>query len=357
MVPFSKKKECIFCREKNLRTTKEMSKTTSVYKDVFYDENSSKKCDIYTDHATSSRPVVLVVHGGAWIFGCKEEMQEIASFLASKGFVAIAIEYSLSQLDKTWVQRIIVIQLLALMLFFLFLKSPPVKAMCAFLSLFLAFHTILGSLVHENRTTQHPDHVMDLARAIRWIFSHGHEYGGDPNQIFLLGHSSGAHLVSLATLNRRFLRDMPKDVIKGVVAISGPYSYWRMQESSIKHFINQSVFNITNGMPETTLLDTNDHQSRQEWAKIVDAWPIFFEYAIDEHTPPFLLLTAGMDWSLLYHARDFANMLKRRNAHVQVIHFDNTTHFSIRAHWFDQNADVGDVVHRFVSTISSHKVR
>jgi acetyl esterase/lipase len=328
-----------------------MSKTASVFKDVFYDEANTKKCDIYTmKDATDNLPIVIVVHGGAWIFGCKEEMQEIASFLASKGFLAIAIEYSLSQLDKTWVQRIIITQLLALMLFFLLIKSPKIKASCAYMSLYMAFYTILGSLVHEDRTTQHPDHVLDLSNAIRWSFQHAKEYGGDPNRIFLLGHSSGSHLVSLATLNRRFLVNLPKDVIKGVVAISGPYCYWRMQESSVKHFINQSVFNINTELPSNTIATITEN--RQQWAKIVDAWPIFFEFAIDEHTPPFLLLTAGMDWSLLYHARDFAKMLQRRNAHVQVIHFCNTTHFSIRAHWSDQNADVGDVVNRFLSTIA-----
>ena len=46
-------------------------------------------------------------------------------------------------------------------------------------------------------TNKHPTQVQDLSRAIAWVRSNIESYGGDPENISLLGHSAGAHLVSL----------------------------------------------------------------------------------------------------------------------------------------------------------------
>lgn len=335
-----------------------------VTKDVYYDEHTNR-CDIYSQQkckdveVRTALPVVIIVHGGAWIFGCKEEMSDIAHFLTNQNHVCVSIEYALSQLDKTIIQMIIVSVLLVTLLLCYFIHHKCIRGSLIFLCLFIGVYSILKLLCHENRTTQHPDHVMDVSKAIEWVYHNCHQYGGNPNQISILGHSSGAHLASLVTLNPRFLavRDVPSNVIKSVIAISGPYSYWRMQQSSVKHFINQNVFAVQETMDPSSLdaikPDGSKDKLYTQWANIVDAWPIFFEHTISPlSTPPFLLLTAGVDWSLLYHARDFADMIKRQKGHVQVIHFPNTTHFSIRAHWNNSNHDVGSVVNQFLQVVN-----
>lgn len=50
-----------------------------------------------------------------------------------------------------------------------------------------------------------------IAEAIRWTQQNIEEYGGDPNQIYLTGHSAGGHLVALATLNPTYGID-PKSI-------------------------------------------------------------------------------------------------------------------------------------------------
>src|SRR5262249_4549422 len=49
--------------------------------------------------------------------------------------------------------------------------------------------------------------------------------GGNPNQIILMGHSSGGHLVSLLATDRQYLaaQQLSLDAIKGVITLSGVY--------------------------------------------------------------------------------------------------------------------------------------
>ncbi len=42
--------------------------------------------------------------------------------------------------------------------------------------------------------------------ALKWVHEHAHEWGGDPDGIFLMGHSAGAHLAATLALDARYLR-------------------------------------------------------------------------------------------------------------------------------------------------------
>ncbi len=339
-----------------------------IVQNVVYDNSDPKKvCDIYCEEndETQKKPVVIVVHGGFWSLGCKEEMQEICEYLTlEKGYACVAIEYTLSNMDHDLFQKMVLLELIGLLAFALVASARIIKGTLLFAAFFCAVYGILKmtcSAASTTATTTHPIHVEDVAKSVAFIHKNISTYGNyDGNQIFLLGHSSGAHLVSLLTLNRRFLNNLnvPISIIKGVISISGPYSYWRIQDSTVKHLIGKSVFggNITDDVSNEQLqnldYDTASASVKDKWAKIVDAWPMFHEYAMDENTPPFLLLTAGIDLSLLYHARDFANVLQKNGAHAQIVHFDATNHFSIRTKWNSKNKQVGDIVQTFISTIN-----
>ena len=330
-----------------------------IERDICYDElNRKNLCDIYFQENTISKPVVLIVHGGFWSLGCKEEMQEIACFLA-QNYVCVAVEYTLSNFDNDLFQKIVVSELLTFLILMLVISSSPLKVGLLFAAFFLSVYAIVKmALVCTMEEKTHPVHVQDIAKSIKFVYNSIDKYGGDKNRIFLLGHSSGAHLVSLVTVNPRFLNSLnisPK-IIRGVISISGPYSYWRMQESSVKYITNRSVFGDLSTNLTPAHLNNIEPAQYDTWAKIIDAWPIFHEYAINEQTPPFLLLTAGIDLSLLYHARDFADVLKRNNAHVQVVHFDSTNHFSIRTKWMDKNKEVGSIVQSFIKTIEENSL-
>jgi acetyl esterase/lipase len=104
--------------------------------------------DIYRSRAAPhNAPVLIQVHGGAWVIGAKEQQGlPLMNLLASRGWVCVAINYRLSP-----------------------------------------------------RAT-FPDHIVDVKRAIAWVKEHIAEYGGDPEFVAITGGSAGGHLSSLAAL-------------------------------------------------------------------------------------------------------------------------------------------------------------
>ncbi len=68
----------------------------------------------------------------------------------------------------------------------------------------------------------HPAHVEDVAAGIALVQQNIAKHGGDPEKIYLLGHSAGAHLVALVATNPVYLkahRLVPKTTLAGVLAI------------------------------------------------------------------------------------------------------------------------------------------
>lgn len=75
-----------------------------------------------------------------------------------------------------------------------------------------------------------PDYRMDeIVRqnraAAAWIWRNARSFGGDPSKIYSIGQSAGGHLVAmlLATDWPAFGDDLPVDLVKGGVSISGIY--------------------------------------------------------------------------------------------------------------------------------------
>jgi arylformamidase len=62
-----------------------------------------------------------------------------------------------------------------------------------------------------------------VRRAIAWVGKNAASFGGDPNRIYLSGHSSGAHLAGVALVTDWAAFGAPADVIKGAVLCSGMY--------------------------------------------------------------------------------------------------------------------------------------
>ncbi|QDK83843.1 alpha/beta hydrolase [Spirosoma sp. KCTC 42546] len=123
--------------------------------------------DIYTPRGKSAtgRPVVVFIHGGAWNSGNKNIYWFIGRRLAKQGVVTVIINYRL---------------------------SPNVQV---------------------------PAMADDCARAVQWVTQHIGGYGGDPNRIFVMGHSAGGGLAALlATDTQLFARlGMTKNPVKGAI--------------------------------------------------------------------------------------------------------------------------------------------
>jgi acetyl esterase/lipase len=114
-----------------------------VYPNIVYHtaNNYQAKLDVYTPAGKSQpTPVVIVIHGGGWIAGTKEDrVLEIMPYL-QMGFAAVNVEYRMAQ----------------------------------------------GSLA--------PAAVEDCRCALHWVFANAKEYNFDPNGVVLQGGSAGGHL-------------------------------------------------------------------------------------------------------------------------------------------------------------------
>lgn len=62
-----------------------------------------------------------------------------------------------------------------------------------------------------------------IAAAVSWVHEHAAELGGDPEKIFLMGHSSGAHLAALVATDEAYLArvGLTPAAIRGVILSDG----------------------------------------------------------------------------------------------------------------------------------------
>ncbi len=68
-----------------------------------------------------------------------------------------------------------------------------------------------------------PVYIEDAAAAVAWTFANIESFGGDPDKIFVSGHSAGGYLTSMVTLDKRWLaaHKIDADRIAGAIPHSG----------------------------------------------------------------------------------------------------------------------------------------
>ena len=152
-------------------------KTTVQYKSLILTGPDLISLDIYSySQNNTPKPVIIYVHGGGWCTGDKSnKLANKLSLFNALNYIFISVNYRLS-------------------------PTP--------------FSTSPGRI-------KYPDHNNDVADAVKWVFENALAYGGDPSKIALLGHSSGAHLVSLTGASQQFLpvRGLSVNKLKGVASI------------------------------------------------------------------------------------------------------------------------------------------
>src|SRR5689334_10849334 len=144
-------------------------------KDIFYYPDSAAKkdaylssqckLDLYYPEGISDFPTIIWFHGGGLMAGGKE----IPKALMEKGFAVVGVGYRL---------------------------SPKAKA---------------------------PAYIEDAAAAVAWVFQHIESYGGSKRMIVVSGHSAGAYLGMMVTLNKAYLQKfgVDADSIAELVPFSG----------------------------------------------------------------------------------------------------------------------------------------
>lgn len=181
--------------------------------DLPYGPHGGQTLDLHfpdRESPASPRAAVVFFHGGRWSYGRKEEYRFVAQALTARGHAVAICDYR---------------------------KYPDVR--------FPAF-------------------VEDGAAAIAWAFSHLPRHGIDPNLVFVMGHSAGAHIAALATMDRRYssVHGIDPDSLAGLVLMSGPYDFFPIRGADLReifgpeerHAETQPLRYVRRGLPPMLFL-------------------------------------------------------------------------------------------------------
>ena len=203
--------------------------------------------------AGDKRPVLLQIHGGAWIVGDKSNQgQPLMTHMAAEhGWVCVAVNYRL---------------------------SPQ---------------------------SSFPDHVVDVKRAFAWIRAHIGEYGGDPHFVCVTGGSAGGHLAALTALSANEPRFQPgfEHVDTTVVAAVPFYGVYDLQDrarirgsASMTPFLAKQIFKATPD-ENPSLWDAMSPITR-----------------VSDSAPPFLVIQGTHDTLVFVEeAREFVRALREKS--------------------------------------------
>jgi arylformamidase len=78
-----------------------------------------------------------------------------------------------------------------------------------------------------------------VRRAVAWLYRNARTFGGDPDRLYLSGHSSGAHLAAVVmTTDWRKDFDLPADTVKGGVCCSGLFDLRPVRLSARSQYVS-----------------------------------------------------------------------------------------------------------------------
>jgi acetyl esterase/lipase len=161
--------------------TMEVRKELRTELDVPYGKDPKQRMDLYFPvQKASSAPVLLFLHGGGFREGDRRQYGYVAEPFAKQGIITVVASYRLT----------------------------PKFA--------------------------HPAQPDDAKAAVGWIHRNIAKYGGNPNAIYISGHSAGAILTADLGVDLSWLDGLkiPRSAVRGIVSISGPYDLAGWKELS-----------------------------------------------------------------------------------------------------------------------------
>ena len=205
---------------------------------------SFPELNVFKTRKSKNNPVVIFIHGGSWNEGNKKIYGFLGRNFAKKGIVTVIPNYTL---------------------------SPD------------------GS---------YDTMAKEVAAAIKWTYENIEKYNGNPDQIFLMGHSAGGHLIALVGTNPKYLENT--NLIKGI------------------------ILNDAAGLDMNSFLEkyppTKNRNYDVTWTKNPEKWkdasPIYF---LSEKTPPIFMITGTKTYpSIISQNKDFVEKLNTYQPSVKI---------------------------------------
>jgi len=177
---------------------------------IAYAAGARRTLDICRPTGAAAAPVVVFFYGGGWRSGSKGLYRYVAKALAGRGYVAVVPDYRV---------------------------YPEVR---------------------------YPDFIDDGALAVRWVKDNAVRHGGDPEKLFVMGHSAGAHIAAMLAVDASWLANVglaPGRDITGLIGIAGPYDYLPLRDETLKVIFGgtdrpetQPITHVAPGAPPALLM-------------------------------------------------------------------------------------------------------
>jgi acetyl esterase/lipase len=222
-----------------------------VTRDVVYDPAHQLAMDIYRPADARHAPTVVFFFGGSWKSGKRQWYAWVGEALAHRGLVVMIPDYRL------W---------------------PTVKM---------------------------PGFMQDGAHAVAWAHTHAGDYGGNPADLFVMGHSAGAHIAALLATDAHWLNDvgMQPRQLAGFIGLAGPYDFLPLKEQDYIDMFGS----------------THEQQLQSQ--------PVHF---VNGDEPPMLLMQGTSDKIVApRNAESLADELRKRGESVELKMIPDIGHFAI----------------------------
>lgn len=240
------------------------SEDIKIFKNLLYTEIQGltpnlTSLDIYTSLLDENLPVLIFVHGGYWIQGDKGNLSSKAKTFIKAGCILVSINYRL---------------------------SPEVM---------------------------HPVPAQDVARAIAWVYYNISDFNGDPQNIFLMGYSAGAHLAALMATDEHYLEEegIGLEILKGIILLES--AYYDIPKRLTSEPYNRTIHQMAFG---------NDP------ALWYDASPIN-HITKNKDIPPFLIVHTELNERHQYQALALKETLQNSDIYAQIYYAKDKDHVSL----------------------------
>lgn len=163
--------------------------------DLAYGPHPRQKLDVYVPALPAPRaPAAVFFYGGSWRSGSRADYLFVGEALASRGIVTAIADYRL---------------------------YPEVRF---------------------------PLFVDDSAAAVAWFSAHARDFGGDPDRLFVMGHSAGAYNAAMVALDGGYLKraGAARTPVAGFVGLAGPYDFLPLESRLLR-----AIFGWPDTPPET----------------------------------------------------------------------------------------------------------
>jgi arylformamidase len=155
-----------------------------------------------------------------------------------------------------------------------------------------------------------PQHVFpagleDCTAAVAWVVREIVGHGGDPDQLFIGGHSAGGHYAALLSVNGRALasRKLPRSTVRGCLPLSGVFDFGPASGLSMR--------------PRFLGADPGNDAAASAIMQI------------ETPLPPFLIAFGSNDFPhLIPQARAFAAAVRAAGGEAETIEMAGRTHFT-----------------------------